>query len=114
MADLAADDLTYTLLGEDMTEGSKVRRRFAITTEAGEYPTGGLPLTNAKMGYNNALESLVILEADAVDGLLDYRWDKSANTIIVFEDDGTTGIPAQHANATWTDPDELIIEVVGR
>ena len=113
MADLAAGDLTYTLLQEDMTEGSKVRRRFAITTAAGEYPTGGLPLTNASMGYPNALESLIFLEKDAADGLLDYRWDKSANKIIVFEDDGPSGIPAEHANATFTSPDELVIEVVG-
>ena len=50
MADLVASDLTYTLLGEDMTEGSKVRRRFAITTAAGEYPTGGLPLDSNALG----------------------------------------------------------------
>ena len=109
MADLASSDLTYTLLSEDMTEGSKVRRRFAITTAAGEYPTGGLPLDNDKMGYPHIL----FLERDAADGLLDYRWDKSANKIIVFEDDGTSGIPAEHANATFTSPDQLVVEVVG-
>jgi len=113
MADLVAADLTYTLLGEEMTEGSKVRRRFAITTAAGEYPTGGLPLTNAKMGYTAVLDSLIVLEDDVSDALLSYKWDKSAGTIVVFEDDGSTGVPAQHANATFEDPDQLIIEVVG-
>lgn len=113
MADLAASDLTYTLLGEEMSEGSKVRRRFAITTAAGEYPTGGLPLDNAKMGYTAVLDSLDVLENDVADPLLDYTWDRSAGTIVCMEDDGTSGIPAEHANATFTSPDELIVEVVG-
>ena len=113
MADLVAADLTYTLLGEDMTEGSKVRRRFAITTAAGEYPTGGLPLTNSAMGYTAVLDSLIVLEPDVSDPLLNYMWDRSAATIVCMEDDGTTGVPAEHANATFEDPDQLIIEVVG-
>lgn len=116
MADLVAADLTYTALapvnGEVVGE-SKVRRVFAITTAAGEYPTGGLPLTNGKLGCPNSLESLRILERDVSDALLDYHWDKSANTIVCTEDDGTSGVPAEHANATFEDPDQLIIEVVG-
>lgn len=114
MADLVAADLTYTEVGQpELAESGKVRRRFAITTAAGEYPTGGLPLTNAKLGYNNALESLIVLEDDAGDPTLQYLWDKSANTIKVVEDDGTSGVPAEHANATFTSPDQLIIEVLG-
>jgi hypothetical protein len=113
MADLVASDVTYTLLGEEMTEGSKVRRRFKLTTAAGEYPTGGIPLDNNQLGYPNLLESLMVLEDDAGDPTLQYLWDKSANTIFVVEDDGTSGVPAEHANATFTSPDELIIEVVG-
>lgn len=116
MADLAAADLTYTALDpvDGVVDGeSRIRRVFAITTAAGEYPTGGLPLDNNKLGCPNSLESLRFLERDAGDGLLDYRWDKSANKIIVFEDDGTSGIPAEHANATFTSPDQLVVEVVG-
>ncbi len=113
MADLIASDLTYTLLSENMTGENKVRRRFAITTAAGNYPTGGLPLTNSDMGYTAMLDSLIVLENDVADPLLDYSWDRSAATIVCMEDDGTSGIPAEHANATFTSPDELIIEVVG-
>lgn len=116
MADLAASDLTYTAVNpvEGVIDDSgRVRRIFAITTAAGEYPTGGLPLTNGKLGCPNSLESLRILERDVSDALLDYHWDKSANTIVVMEDDGTSGIPAEHANATFEDPDQLIVEVVG-
>lgn len=113
MADLTSSDLTYTLLNEEMAESGKVRRRFAITTAAGEYPTGGLPLDNNKMGYPTTLDSLIVLEQDVSDAKLLYTWDRSANKIFVTEDDGTSGVPAEHANATFTSPTQLIIEVVG-
>jgi hypothetical protein len=113
MADLAAGDLTYTELSSQMTGSSRVKRRFAITTAAGEYPTGGLPLDKGAMGYSVILESLIVLEDDVADPLLTYKWDRSAETIVVMEDDGTSGIPAEHANATFTSPDQLIIEVSG-
>ena len=116
MADLVAADLTYTaqdpVNGEIVGE-SRRKRIFKISTAAGEYPTGGLPLTNGKLGMPNSLESLRILEQDVADPLLSYHWDKSANTIVVMEDDGTSGVPAEHANATFTTPDELIVEAVG-
>lgn len=115
MADLTASDLTYTKLGETQIIGGTSRRktRFQITTAAGEYPTGGLPLTNAKLGCPNSLETLHILEQDVADPLLTYHWDHSANTIVIMEDDGTSGVPAEHANATITSPDDLIVEAIG-
>lgn len=117
MADLVAADLTYTALepvdGEIISGGGKRRQVFAITTAAGEYPTGGLPLDNGKLGMPNSLESLTVLESDLADPLLSYQWDKSANKIKVIEDDGTSGVPAEHANATFTSPDQLIVEVIG-
>ena len=115
MADLAAADLTYAAQAPangELTHGGKMRRIFKVTTAAGEYPTGGLPLTNGKLGCPTSLESLVVLEGSAADAF-QYIWDKSANKIKVLVDDGTTGIPAEHANATFTSPNELIIEVIG-
>jgi len=114
MADLTAADLTYTQQGTTKLDnkGNKVSV-FAITTAAGEYPTGGLPLTNAKLGCPVFLESLKILESDVADSLLIYEHDVSANTIFVKEDDGTSGVPAQHANATFTSPDQLLVEATG-
>ena len=116
MADLVAADLTYTQLepvnGEIVGSGKR-RYILAITTAAGDYPTGGLPLLNGKLGCPNSLESLTILEADVSDDLLSYKWDKSANTLVCLEDDGTSGIPAEHANAAFTSPNQLVIEVIG-
>jgi len=114
MADLAAADLTYAQVGTgEMTGSGKVRRRFVVTTAAGEYPTGGLPLTNAKMGYPNALDSLIVLEDNVAAATHIYKWDKSANTLMVFVEDGTSGVSAQHANATFTSPAQLVIETLG-
>lgn len=114
MADLTASDLTYTQIGQgEGLESGRKKRRFAITTAAGEYPTGGLPLSNAQLGCPNSLDSLIILEQDVADPLLTYHWDKSANKIVVMEDDGTSGVPAEHANATFTSPDQLVVEAVG-
>jgi len=116
MADLVAADLIYTALdpiGGVKTDSSRSVNTFAITTPAGEYPTGGLPLLNGKLGAPNSLESLEILEQDVADPLLTYHWDKSANTIVVIEDDGTSGVPAEHANATFTSPDQLIVKATG-
>ena len=112
MADLTG--FSYSEIGQGEATGSgRVRRRFTLTTAAGEYPTGGIPLDNNQLGCPNSLDSLVILEDDAGQPVLQYRWDKSANKILVVEDDGTSGVPAEHANATFTSPTELIVEAVG-
>lgn len=115
MADLTSSDLTYTakdpVNGEIVGEG-KIRRVWAITTASGEYPTGGLPLDKALMGVPNSVEAVRILEQSAADDY-QYLYDSSALKIKVLVDDGTSGVPAEHANATFTSPDELIIEVIG-
>ena len=113
MADLAAGNLTYTRVGlAEMTGSGKVRHRFAITTAAGDYPTGGLPLTSGKLGCPTSLDSLIVLEPSAADAY-HYKWDKSAGKLKVLVDDGTSGVPAEHANSAFTSPDQLIVEVLG-
>jgi len=113
MANLVASDLTYT--AEEPSAGdivgiSKSRKVWAITTAAGDYPTGGLPLDNDRLGMPNSLESLIILEPNAANTDI-YKWDKSANTIKVFQEGAAVYI--EHPNTAYTSPDELIIEVVG-
>ena len=69
-------------------------------------------MTNAKLGVPNELRRLKIAEESAADALT-YKWDKSANKIKVFREDAVTGVLAEHTNATFTSPDEFIIEVEG-
>jgi len=115
MADLTSSDLTYTAkepINGERVGNSRIRRVFKVATEAGDYPTGGLPLDGGKMGVPNSVESVKVLEPSTADEY-QYVWDHSANKIKVIVDDGATGIPAEHANSAFTSPDELIIEVIG-
>lgn len=114
MADLVAADLTYAEFQDPVIdEGSGYRRKYLkITTAAGEYPTGGLPLDKSRMGAPNVIISLLVMEPSAADEL-QYVYDKSVEKIKVIEDDAITGIPAEHANATFTNPDELLVVVTG-
>lgn len=115
MADLESTDLTYTEQGRPGGrldhQGNNVRI-WKITTAAGEYPTGGLPLDNGQMGCPNELLALRVLDESQAD-TYQYLWDKGANTIKVLVDDGSSGVPAEHGNTTFTSPDELIVESVG-
>lgn len=115
MADLTSADLTYTaknpVNGETVGD-SRTRRVYAITTAAGEYPTGGLPLDKGAMGFPTVIETLKIIEPSVADNY-QYVYDYANEKIKVIVDDGTSGIPAEHANATFTSPDELIVEVTG-
>lgn len=113
MAALVASDVTYTALDPIYgvkTDSGRTRRVFALTTAAGDYPTGGIPLDNDAMGCPTVLESLTVLEDNAAAVTHVYKWDKSANTIMVMVDGGTL---AQHGAAPFTSPDQLVIEVVG-
>jgi len=108
MADLVAADLTYTAqppVDGERTASSRLRRVWTITTAAGDYPTGGLPLDATAMGMPNSLETLHVLEPSIADEF-QYVWDKSANKIKVIEDDGASGVAAEHTNAAFTSPVE--------
>jgi len=109
MADLVAADLSYELQTQDIEDKYR-ENRIKITTAAGEYPTGGLPLTNAKLGMPNEVRSLVVLEGSTAD-IFSYDWDKSADKLVVLRE--VAGVIAEHTNSTFTSPDELVVLVKG-
>lgn len=114
MADLVAGDLIYTELSSLVEDGSGYRvGTYAITTPAGAYPTGGLPLTNSKMRCQNALVELEIIEPNAAAPTHSYKYDRSANKIMVFVEDAVSGIAAEHPNSAFTSPDQLIVRSAG-
>ncbi len=106
MADLVAADLSYEVVDQTI-EAEKRINVVKITTAAGEYPTGGLPLTKGKLGLPNVIDDLVIVEKDAASDL-DYKYDASEEKIKVLNADGT-----EFANAAFTSPDELIVKARG-
>ena len=111
MADIAASDLTYTSVDsiDDIQDKYRVRV-FAITTAAGDYPTGGLPLDLDKLGTPNELRSLLIIEGNAAGTDL-YKFDHSANKIKVFQEG--VAVYIEHPNTAYTSPNELIVRVEG-
>ena len=110
MAALAASDLTYTLVaGTDQTVGdSRYSAQFTVAFGNGSltYLTGGIPLTKAKLGCPNSLEEVVIVEDAAGDGFL-YKYDKSAETIRMYQ------VPALDGNAAGVQAlDELSTDAI--
>lgn len=76
MADLAATDITVTLLVQKRGENSRVRN--VVKLEFGDaaltYPAGGVPITKGKLGCPTTIESLVVFDA----GTSGYKWSYDA------------------------------------
>lgn len=120
MADVAAGDLTYTekVGRSELTGSSKLKYVWSVTFGDGTdtYPSGGIPLTKAKLGLPNVIESVNIIEAEADDGYI-YKYDDSAEKVrIYFADyDGTAdgALIELTAGTTAVAAAELILEVTG-
>lgn len=85
MADLAAGDLTYTLVKSRKEESSHkvINLTVAFGNSALTYPSGGIPLTSAKLGTPNHIVDLIIDGPASADGLV-YKYDKANNKIRIY------------------------------
>lgn len=95
MADIAAGDVTYTLQKASVGQGSK--KHFVFKVEFGNgsltYPSGGVPLTIAKLGLPNDVEEAIIMDASDADGFV-YKYNLEADKIRIYTtnlDDTTDG-----------------------
>lgn len=90
MADIAAGDVTYTLGQAHNVKSRGYQRRAVIAFGDGAltYPSGGVPLTKAKLGCPNNLDNLLINDDPAL-GLV-YKFDRANAKIRIYEVD-TTG-----------------------
>ena len=85
MADIAAGDVTYTLVKArtlgDSRKSNLVRLAFGNGTLT--YPVGGIPITKGKLGCPVTVESIKIVD----DGTSVYRfiYDQSAEKLIVYK-----------------------------
>ncbi len=95
MADLAASDVTYTVDNQFPTQGGV--KKYKISAAFGDgaltYPTGGVPLTKAKMGVPNVIQSLTVMEAAAGNGFL-YKYDESTAKIRIYQGDNDNAADA--------------------
>ncbi len=82
MADLAAGDLTYTQQGRARRVNSRFNATFKIAFGDGalNYPALGIPLTAAKLGCPNVIESLKIVDGSDGDGIT-WKYDFENNKL---------------------------------
>lgn len=85
MADIAAADVTYTVLNQrKMSDSRNLNRiRLAFGDGALLVPAGGIPLTIGKLGCPVIVESLVVVD----QGTSGYRfqYDQSAKALVVMQ-----------------------------
>lgn len=96
MADITASDVNYTVKinkrGFLGPRGWIQRAQISFGDASLTYPAGGIPLSKAKLGFKHNLDSLIIVEESAGDGLV-YKFDKSAATIRIYYPTNQTGTP---------------------
>ena len=83
MANIAASDVTYTVKNLRRAGNSRVQNRIQLAFGDGAltYPAGGIPLTKAKLGCPNTIESLHIVD----QGTSGYQFQfDSTNTKLVI------------------------------
>lgn len=85
MADIAAGDVTYTILNaRTLADSRKFNRvRLAFGDGALTYPANGIPITKAKMGLPVVIESMTIVDQGASG--YRFQYDQSAEKLIVMQ-----------------------------
>lgn len=115
MADISSSDVSYSVKKLGCSPDSRSRNIVTISFGDGvlTYPAGGVPLDGKKMGLPTVIDSLVFVD-DANANALRYKYDKSNNKIRIYEDDGTSGVPAELSGGVDTPAAAtLVVEVSG-
>lgn len=95
MADIAASDVTYSIIEESLLEDSfrKSIASIAFGDGALTYPTGGVPLTKAKLGMPNHLRSIKMVDPANANGFL-YKLDLTNEKIRIYQGDNDNAADA--------------------
>lgn len=91
MADIAASDLTYTEIKRRVIAPSQERMNtmeVAFGDGTLTYPSGGVPLTKAKLGLPTVIQSLNIDDPEAANGLI-YKYDSANEKLRIYEVDSS-------------------------
>lgn len=92
MANIAASDVTVTLLEQRKSADRVLNNvKLAFGDGALTYAAGGVPITKAKLGCPNIIESLTIYD----NGISIYAWSYDAvnEKLTAIENDGTPAQP---------------------
>ena len=89
MADIAASDVTYAVVNQHQQKAVEGRREGKFSLVFGDgaltYPTGGVPVTKAKLGCPNIIESF-IMEGTGANGFI-YKYDQANEKIRIYQGD---------------------------
>lgn len=89
MADIVAGDVTYTVVDETIDDGPGYRSNIVdITFGDGvdTYPSGGVPLTKAKLGMPAVIKSFSLSDPASANGFI-YKYDDANEKIRIYQGD---------------------------
>lgn len=85
MADIAAGDVTYTMLNQRRLGDSRTFNRVKLEfgDDALTYPANGIPVSKGKLGCPTVIESLIVVDQGASG--YKFQYDQSAEKLIVMQ-----------------------------
>jgi hypothetical protein len=116
MAAFAATDVTVTIVRGGSETFAAGQKRTVVTIAFGDasltYATGGVPMPAVTaFGMGSAIDIMMIQQP--VSPLLQYRYDKANNKMVILDEDNTSGILAELANGTAPAAVTLTAYVIG-
>jgi hypothetical protein len=115
MADLAASNVTVTLLNQRKLSDSRNlnRVRLAFGDGALTVPANGIPLTKGKLGCPTVIESMIVVD-QGVSGYV-FQYDQSAEKLVVMYSDNNNASdgPLIEASTVAIAAQTLEVEVIG-
>ncbi len=88
MADIAASDVSYSLVNKEIGDSGFAEYNFSISFGDGvlTYPAGGIPLLKGNLGCPNEVRSLDLFSPDSSNGFV-YKYDLANNKIRIYQGD---------------------------
>lgn len=112
MADIAASDITITILNQRVQNGMRINVcRLAFANGVLTYPAGGVPITKAKLGCPNDIVSLKVFDK----GTSGYEWsyDKTNEKLVAMQAPAQTHAHDLKIIAGVTEDEGVGIETTG-
>lgn len=92
MADIAASDVTYSILNKEKQESGMNELNMTVAFGDGvlTYPAGGVPLTKGMMGCPNEIRTVNLFSPASANGFV-YKFDQANNKIRIYQGDNDAG-----------------------
>lgn len=113
MANLAATDITVTVLNRRSTDHSRRSLNLQLTFGDGvkTYPAGGVPIDITAFGCKNTIESLVIYDRDS--SVYSWSYDATNAKLVALQTGAGLSGPLAQPSAVAIAAQSLKCEVTG-